>query len=1050
MKQLNQLILSGIFMCIALTSLGQKDAPVVGNAAQLVDLLNKDYDAVSPNLKDEEFVKDRAQVIDIFKSYLTDKERKSFSEELKDISVAEALDSVSTSYSRYLERKREFDALSRAHQRITITNYSSTTKYGDVVYKADEKSKKALRVYYKKKFFADSLYLGKLETAYSNNSYVQYIIQQFIEKYNAVKNPKKADIYADLALVDNTQKALPFIGGDLSFTTAIDGLSRFLAKRIKEELTTYVIDHIKDWLENPGEESPLVELKVLLPKTVDYLLRFEADQMLNFPDEIKQYIEEDLNDILPNIANLRDTPRMQRLLEMYPEMDFAFEALELIPRIAKIKHPLEYFEVLENSRNIIRWRESGDKARHNVANAIMFTTLLARSFTTNQSGQLELADLEDVDTYLDDTRFFMTYFGFLYQQNIKYYEVNFLVDSKNGLPLRRIMEDGDKDSTVKQYNFLLTSLMFQTMQDFDDKNLAKLREARDNFENLLSEFGLQVDQVNATALQIRKLNKKGEKVPVELASEFIGNVIDLTESFTIGADSIVNYLLGEFEKHNYGLDSVIIDERPGSIKYQVKFENNGLDLERLALEESAKPYIKAARISNEIILDLSEKKFAVAILKALEIASELLPENDFTQIVQLVGAIDKLKEPFEKDNLAFINEVSNKAMKAKKPFSKIDLEQVDLARKFDLLLDEVVVFHKVNYGASSPSQWVTLHSEILAVKTVLQKVNSHLVTDTIAEADINAVVNLGRNKYFGRVLMAYFSDNAIGLLLENNLEEILSDIYITVRGKRERLFTDADIRVFVSSVDNYMSSIVRWSFATSKKQKYRDTMNTYRDALVFNVQKYTLSLPTKFKVNPNSQLFKLVHFVNDMASSENSEDVEKAIEAFALPSGSFAIKRTAKFNAAINSYPGVLLGSQLTRRDYDQKKWVGNPTSSLSVPVGLSMSWGSERMGSLGLYVPIIDVGAITRLHLDDDTSTLVLPDINFKNIVSPGFYIVYGIPRSPLSITHGFQFGPDLRKIDADGNTQRFESWRVGLGLTLDIPLLNLYTRPRFKTTGK
>lgn len=1046
MKQFNQLILSGIFMCIALTSLGQKDAPVVGNAAELVDLLNKDYYTISAESRDQEFSQDRKQVINVFKSYLTDQQKKAFEDAIKN-DKSSLVANKDVSYKKYQDAKYAYDAELKAKV-PTATNLLSL----------DKAAKAAFSGYSEDQMKLDTSHIGKLQRIYGKdkNTYLEFLASLFKDKYDGILN-KKVDLYADIAMKENVQKGLPFLGGDLSFTTAIDGLSRFLAKRIKEELTTYVIDHVKDWLKNPKEGSPLVEFKVLLPKTVDYLMQFEADQMLNFPDEIKQYIEDDLNDILPNIGNLKDTPRMQRLLEMYPEMDFAFEALELIPRIAKIKHPLEYFEVLENSRNIDRWRESGHKARHNVANAIMFTTLLARSFTTSESGQLELADLEDVDLYLDDTRFFLAYFGFLHQQNIKYYEVNFLVDSKDKLPLRKLNEQGKQEaaSNVNRYNFPLVSVMHQTMQDFNSDSLAKLGEARDNFENLLSEFGLQVDQVNATALQIRKLNKKGEKVPVELASEFIGNVIDLTESFTIGADSIVNYLLGGVEKLNFGLDSAIIDERPGNIKYQIKFGKKGLDLERLALERSAKPYLKAARISNEIIIDLHEKKFANAILKALEIASELLPENDFTEIIELIENIEELHGTLDQNDLGLMMEVlekkdrqlktvkNTKSHKEKWTRNELRIE----ARKLKTALDNVATYYKqVNPGVTFPA----------GVKTKIDAVNKELTLlsnyqdsiTNIKHTDLRIKLEtLSQSEDFRRMLISYYSDGAIDTKFSSKIAEKLMQISFTNKhGEEIRPFDSADSVEFVALLDDLVDLSITWVLSPSgKKKEIEQKMADQKQYLVQFLANYSLTLPVKFKVNPNSQLFKLVHFVNDVAASENSEDVEKAIEAFALPSGSFAIKRTAKFNASINSYPGILLGSQLTRRDYDPSKWVGKPTSSLSVPVGLSMSWGSRNAGSIGLYVPIIDIGAITRLHLDDDTSTLVLPDINFKNIVSPGLYVVYGIPRSPLSITHGFQFGPELRKIDAEGNTERFESWRVGIGLTLDIPLLNLYTRPRF-----
>ena len=84
-------------------------------------------------------------------------------------------------------------------------------------------------------------------------------------------------------------------------------------------------DEKAELLKNKEEHPELYELEVLLPTTFAYLANFDANQLLQFSDDLKQYIEQDLANLVPNAANLRYTPRMSLLIANNPELDFAFE-----------------------------------------------------------------------------------------------------------------------------------------------------------------------------------------------------------------------------------------------------------------------------------------------------------------------------------------------------------------------------------------------------------------------------------------------------------------------------------------------------------------------------------------------------------------------------------------------------------------------------------------------------------------------------------------------------------------------------------------------------
>jgi hypothetical protein len=96
---------------------------------------------------------------------------------------------------------------------------------------------------------------------------------------------------------------------------------------------------------------------------------------------------------------------------------------------------------------------------------------------------------------------------------------------------------------------------------------------------------------------------------------------------------------------------------------------------------------------------------------------------------------------------------------------------------------------------------------------------------------------------------------------------------------------------------------------------------------------------------------------------------------------------------------------------------------------------------SLTVFLPLVDVGAVTSFRLQDGETQL--PTLSWQNVWAPGVYLIYGFRNSPLSLHLGTQYGPDLRKINAENNTIiTSQAWKmINVGITVDIPVFNIYT---------
>lgn len=224
-------------------------------------------------------------------------------------------------------------------------------------------------------------------------------------------------------------------------------------------------------------------------------------------------------------------------------------------------------------------------------------------------------------------------------------------------------------------------------------------------------------------------------------------------------------------------------------------------------------------------------------------------------------------------------------------------------------------------------------------------------------------------------------------------------------------------------------------------------ISDFRDSRSF--KKWEDSIRNELSMTIKS-LLKYGTFMSAIIDAKTSDEVEAAIESAALPVGSARIKRESTFNIALNAYCGPYMGYE---RVYDlDPKWMSASKSTinsygLTAPVGISISYGgnckrAKNHSSYSLFLSVIDIGAIASFRFSDSI-TEVLPTIQLKNILSPGIFFSYGIPKLPISVNAGWQMGPLLRKVDAQINENTYSEryGRVSLSICIDIPIVNFYT---------
>jgi len=191
-------------------------------------------------------------------------------------------------------------------------------------------------------------------------------------------------------------------------------------------------------------------------------------------------------------------------------------------------------------------------------------------------------------------------------------------------------------------------------------------------------------------------------------------------------------------------------------------------------------------------------------------------------------------------------------------------------------------------------------------------------------------------------------------------------------------------------------------------------------------------------------------FMAEVSEANTSDEMAVVIENYALPSGSARIKKMSAWNVALAAYVGPYIGVERIKDVdpdlSDSEKEIN--TFGLTAPVGISVSkgFGCKQRWSATLFASAIDIGAITAFRFKDSVTAQV-PTIQLKDIISPGLFLSFGIPKVPISLNIGIQCGPNLRQVVQDSlgvsNTYSDNLYvRYSASLCVDIPLLNLYNK--------
>lgn len=206
----------------------------------------------------------------------------------------------------------------------------------------------------------------------------------------------------------------------------------------------------------------------------------------------------------------------------------------------------------------------------------------------------------------------------------------------------------------------------------------------------------------------------------------------------------------------------------------------------------------------------------------------------------------------------------------------------------------------------------------------------------------------------------------------------------------------------------------------------------------------------KLKNKYQNQLFKVTAFFADVLAAKNQQELANVIDSHALPPTSYKLKRRVPHSIDLNAYVGAQF-SGLTTNGYTSLK--DQFTAGITAPIGFAFTWTTRgpRQNNYGFTVDVVDLGNIVNHYLVSSTYNYE-PDVHFSEIFSPAFSGMYSLKNTPFVLFGSVKFLPLKTTTVSETllNNKTFDATIFSVGVKIDIPLVNLWTKTEYDEQNK
>ncbi len=208
------------------------------------------------------------------------------------------------------------------------------------------------------------------------------------------------------------------------------------------------------------------------------------------------------------------------------------------------------------------------------------------------------------------------------------------------------------------------------------------------------------------------------------------------------------------------------------------------------------------------------------------------------------------------------------------------------------------------------------------------------------------------------------------------------------------------------------------------------------------LQELLSAVPANERFALPAEAVRLLSFGAELAAARSSEEAAAVMDGFLAPAGAWRAKGLRPFNASVTGLVGLaggvewpVLGSGPGAR------------GGLFAPVGVDFTGRIGRGWSLGLFIPLIDLGALLPYSYNEGASTSTSGgastvqnrEFDPLRFVAPGLYLRAGVARTPLVLGLGASYQPGAYSLtQGDTAGAREGAFTVQAFLAVDVTLWN------------
>ena len=252
-------------------------------------------------------------------------------------------------------------------------------------------------------------------------------------------------------------------------------------------------------------------------------------------------------------------------------------------------------------------------------------------------------------------------------------------------------------------------------------------------------------------------------------------------------------------------------------------------------------------------------------------------------------------------------------------------------------------------------------------------------------------------------------------------ENVINDEYIIIARNANELYKNIYTKNYNNAVMNVYAILNQAFYKLPKSSNITEARQNLLKSL-------------GLKSETIEKILKYGNFMASVVKAESGEEVAKALEAAALPAGSYSVKQKSAFNISVNGYIGYGF-------DFNG----GLYARGIYAPVGFSINRGTKKKwgSTFSAFVGLIDVGSIATYRLENGATEKLKQEVRLESIFSPSAQlIVEPIRGFPLAVAAGWKRTPKLFYSDKTSFIAVPATNVFNLSVLIDIPMFTIVNK--------